>query len=147
MLANIDGDREPPGEPFAANHEAEAFKILPALHSTLGPRRQEPMPPRHHKSKTTGPLDPEVAREAKAVVALAFRNGPIEDVHAGVACPTCQHDTAYSRISDAEMKTIMQNAVNHMYRLLWLKTNDPVAYDRDIQLGHRYVATWDDPET
>jgi hypothetical protein len=30
-----------------------------------------------------------VAREAKAIVALAFRNGPIEDVHAGKACPTC----------------------------------------------------------
>jgi hypothetical protein len=30
-----------------------------------------------------------VAREAKALVALAFRNGPIEDIHAGKFCPTC----------------------------------------------------------
>jgi hypothetical protein len=30
-----------------------------------------------------------VAREAKALVALAFRNGPIEDIHAGKLCPTC----------------------------------------------------------
>jgi hypothetical protein len=28
-------------------------------------------------------LDPELAAEAKSLVALAFRNGPIEDVHAG----------------------------------------------------------------
>jgi hypothetical protein len=28
-------------------------------------------------------LDPELAVEAKALVALAFRNGPIEDLHAG----------------------------------------------------------------
>jgi hypothetical protein len=33
-------------------------------------------------------LDPELAVEAKALVALAFRNGPIEDVHAGKECPT-----------------------------------------------------------
>lgn len=26
--------------------------------------------------------------EAKALVVLAFRNGPIEDVHAGKTCPT-----------------------------------------------------------
>ena len=35
------------------------------------------------------PLDPELAAEAKSIVALAFRNGPIEDVHAGKECPTC----------------------------------------------------------
>jgi hypothetical protein len=28
-------------------------------------------------------LDPDLAMEAKALVALAFRNGPIEDLHAG----------------------------------------------------------------
>ena len=32
-------------------------------------------------------LDPELATEAKAIVALAFRNGPIEDVHAGKSVP------------------------------------------------------------
>ena len=26
------------------------------------------------------------ADQAKAIVALAFRNGPIEDVHAGIPC-------------------------------------------------------------
>jgi len=31
-------------------------------------------------------LDSELAAEAKSIVALAFRNGPIEDVHAGKEC-------------------------------------------------------------
>lgn len=44
------------------------------------------------------------------------------------------------------MKAIMQNAVNQVYRLLWLKAHDPAAYDLKVQLGHRYTATWDDPE-
>ena len=34
-------------------------------------------------------LDPDLAVEAKALVALAFRNGPIEDLHAGRPCPAC----------------------------------------------------------
>ena len=46
----------------------------------------------------------QVAREAKAIVALAFRNGPIENIHAGRPCPTCSGQAGYSRISDAEMK-------------------------------------------
>jgi len=29
----------------------------------------------------------QLAREAKAIVALAFRNGPIESLHAGTPCP------------------------------------------------------------
>ena len=28
-----------------------------------------------------------LASEAKALVALAFRNGPIEDIHPGFPCP------------------------------------------------------------
>ena len=34
-------------------------------------------------------FDPDLAMEAKALVALAFRNGPIEDLHAGKPCPSC----------------------------------------------------------
>ncbi len=68
-----------------------------------------------------------LAREAKAIVALAFRNGPIEDVHAGRTCPTCMGHPGYSRISDAEIKAIMKNAVNRVYALLRLKDSDPDA--------------------
>jgi hypothetical protein len=85
-------------------------------------------------------------REAKSIVALAFRNGPIEDLHAGGPCPICTGKTGYSRVSDAEMKLIMKNAVNRVYRLLRLKADDADGYEREIVLGERYTAKWDDPE-
>jgi hypothetical protein len=45
-------------------------------------------------------LDAELAKEAKAIVTLAFRNGPIEDVHAGKVCPVCNGSSEYSRITE-----------------------------------------------
>jgi hypothetical protein len=87
----------------------------------------------------------ELAREAKAIVALAFRNGPIEDLHAGTPCPACDGKLGFSRISDDEMKRIMQNAVNCVYRLLRLKTGDPARYARDIAYGERCAVNWDEP--
>jgi len=85
----------------------------------------------------------ELARETKAIVALAFRNGPIEDVHAGQLCPTCTGKPGYSRVSDAEMKLIMKNAVNRVYVLLWLKVADPDRYAREIAFGEHCTAKWD----
>ena len=38
-------------------------------------------------------LDPDLAEEAKALVALAFRNGPIEDLHAGRPCTRLQRQS------------------------------------------------------
>jgi hypothetical protein len=67
-------------------------------------------------------LDPELAAEAKSIVALAFRNGPIEAVHAGKECPTCAGKSEYSHITQAEMKNIMKQAVDTVYKLLWLST-------------------------
>jgi hypothetical protein len=91
------------------------------------------------------PMNPELAAEAKAIVALAFRNGPIEDVHAGKSCPTCSCDASYSRISDAGMKLIMKNAVDRVYSLLWMKQNEPKKYAESLELGRRYSTAWDDP--
>ena len=88
----------------------------------------------------------DLVREAKAIVALAFRNGPIEDLHAGRPCPSCEGKAGYSRISDPEMKVIMKNAVNHVYKLLRLKVEDPDLYAREIAFGERHTAKWDDPE-
>lgn len=72
------------------------------------------------KRRTT--LDPKLAAEAKSMVALAFRNGRIEDVHAEKECPTCTGKSEYSHITQAEMKNIMKGAVDTVYKLLWLKT-------------------------
>lgn len=89
----------------------------------------------------------QLAKEAKAIVALAFRNGPIEDVHAGRLCPTCTGQPGYSRITDTEMKSIMKNAVDHVYALLSLKIEQPEEYKSQIRLGERYTARWDEPST
>lgn len=95
---------------------------------------------------TTKPDPPDVVREAKAIVVLAFRNGPIEDLHAGKPCPACEGKAGYSRISAAEMKVIMKNAVDHVYKLLRLKADDPESYERQIAYGERCTANWDEPE-
>ncbi len=49
-------------------------------------------------------LDPAIASEAKALVVLAFRNGPIEVLHSGRPCPACNGKADISHISDEEMK-------------------------------------------
>jgi hypothetical protein len=86
-----------------------------------------------------------LVREAKAIVALTFRNGPIEDVHAGKLCPTCDGQPGYSRITDAEMKAIMKNAVDRVFTLLCLKSEDPAQYEKQMSFGERYTTRWDEP--
>jgi Zn ribbon nucleic-acid-binding protein len=88
----------------------------------------------------------EIAREAKAIVALAFRNGPIEQFHAGKPCPTCAGHDGFSRITEEQMALIMKNAVDHVYHLLLLKEEDPVEYERQVRFGEQYTANWDEPE-
>ena len=95
---------------------------------------------------TTEPDQRDLVREAKAIVAPAFRNGPIEDLHAGKPCTACEGKAGYSRISDAEMKVIMKNAVNRIDSLLLLKADDPEGYERQIAYGERCTLSWDDPE-
>ena len=90
-------------------------------------------------------IDARLAREAKAIVALAFRNGPIEDVHAGKPCPTCCGKRGYSRITDEEIKVIVKNAVDHVYKLLWLRERKPQEYDAQIKFAESYTTSWDHP--
>ena len=91
-------------------------------------------------------LDPELASETKSLVALVFRNGPIENLHAGRPCPACGGSAEISHITDEEMKGLMKSAVNALYRLLWLREYDPRSYDEQLALGRRYTLHWDDPE-
>jgi hypothetical protein len=44
------------------------------------------------------------------------------------------------------MKVIMKAAVDTLYRLLWQRDCDPVAYKENLALGRRYTLHWDDPE-
>lgn len=91
-------------------------------------------------------MDIELANETKALVALAFRNGPIEDVHAGKECPTCAVKKEYSRITQDEMKQIMKRAVDKLYALLWIRTHSPEVYEAVVKMGNRYALGWDLPE-
>jgi hypothetical protein len=86
-----------------------------------------------------------LAREAKAIVALAFRNGPIEGVHAGKICPVCEGQAEFSHITDPEMKLIMKNAVECVYELLCLKAENPEAYQLRVSFAEQYTTQWDEP--
>jgi hypothetical protein len=94
----------------------------------------------------TPKIDLALSLEAKAIVALAFRNGFIEELHAGKTCPVCNGNSEYSRTSDEEMKKIMKSAVNKVYSLLWERVNDSSAYLKSAAFGLRYAEHWDDPE-
>ena len=87
----------------------------------------------------------QLAREAKAIVALAFRNGPLEDLHAGKSCPACEGKAGFIRITDEEMKAVMKNAVDHVYALLCLKNENPAEYETQMAFGERYTVRWDEP--
>jgi hypothetical protein len=40
----------------------------------------------------------------------------------------------------------MTNAVNHVYKLLVLKSENSEKYERQIQFGSPYTAEWNEPE-
>src|SRR3972149_11268940 len=65
--------------------------------------------------------------EANAIVAYAFRNGPIEDLHAGKYSELLEQKEL-SRITDAEMKELMVFACDKVEELLRLKESDPRDY-------------------
>lgn len=97
-------------------------------------------------TKTELTVDEGLAAEAKAITVLAFRNGPLEDVHAGQACPTCAGKAEYSHITQDEMKSIMKNAVNKVYAFLWIRTQCPDVYPEIVNAGLRFAPSWDPPE-
>lgn len=50
-------------------------------------------------------VDRLLAKKAKSIVVLAFRNGPIENIHAGITCLHCTGKEEYSHITDDEMES------------------------------------------
>ena len=81
--------------------------------------------------------------EANAIVAWAFRNGPIENLHAGKYSELLS-DSDLSRITDPEMKEIMLNACRVVERLLKLKESDPIEYYLRLHdYNWRYCGKWE----
>jgi hypothetical protein len=66
--------------------------------------------------------------EANAIVAWALRDGPLEHLHAGKHSGLLR-DHSLSRITDAEMKELIQFACERLEQLLRLRDCDPEMYD------------------
>ena len=74
--------------------------------------------------------------QANVLTLLAFRNGPIEDLHAGKSSELLENPEL-SRITDDEMKALMLNACEYVAKLLELKESDPEAYYRQMLVYNR----------
>jgi hypothetical protein len=80
--------------------------------------------------------------EANALTAFAFRNGLLEDLHAGKPSPVL-NEPGYSRITDEEMKRLMTEASEKLEQVLRMKREEPAKYEsfiRDYQ--RRYCRAW-----
>ena len=81
--------------------------------------------------------------EANALIALAVRNGPIEDLHAGTHSALLEDD-GLSRITDKEMKILMIHATRMLTGLLRLRENYPDLYRRYVlTYGNIYCSRWE----
>ena len=104
---------------------------------------KKPNPSRERRRLAIEPL---LAKEAKSIAIHVFRNGPIEDIHAGIHCPRCAGKQKYSHITEDEMKLLNKTAVNRVYTLLWLKTHEPEKYKVFVEIGSLFASGWDEPE-
>jgi len=80
--------------------------------------------------------------EANAIVAYAFRNGPLENLHAGESSELLDNPRL-SRITDEEMKVLMLNACEAVETLLREKEADPKRYKLKLmQYNWLYCRKW-----
>ena len=74
-----------------------------------------------------------VRDEANALVAIAFRNGPLEDLHAGKPSELLE-DPSLSRITDDEIRKLMIHSCDVLENLLRIKENDPERYYQYVKV-------------
>ena len=80
--------------------------------------------------------------EANAIVAYAFRNGPIEDLHAGEPSELLTNKRL-SRLTDEGIKTIMIFACDKVEELLRLKLMHPDEYlAKMVRYNINYCRGW-----
>jgi len=80
--------------------------------------------------------------EANAMTAMAFRNGFLEELHAGKHSPVLD-DPSISRIRDVEMKKLMVEASAKIEELLELRESEPERYrSLLLQYGRAYCRSW-----
>lgn len=111
-------------------------------------RRKYPQTaPAGNKPRMQGRVVPDcdftVRDEANALTAIAFRNGYIEELHAGKASSLLEQP-GYSRISDAEMRRLMIEASEMLARMLRLKHLDPKRYEEEMRrCAEMYCQKWE----
>jgi hypothetical protein len=97
---------------------------------------------------------------AKAIVAYSFRNTSLEDIHAGISPVSYTGDYSdvfvvdasgrkipwdrVSRISDDEMKELMQTAVDRVYAVL-SREGDAGFEEQVLNHALTYTRNWDEP--
>jgi len=84
-----------------------------------------------------------IREEANALTCCAFRNGHIENLHAGKHSELLEQP-GLSRITDAEMKKIMIEASAKLAELLAMKESNPEKYWELITFFNRaYCGRWE----
>jgi hypothetical protein len=84
-----------------------------------------------------------IREEANALTCCAFRNGYIEDLHAGKYSELLEKPEL-SRITDAEMKKLMIQSSAKLAELLAMKENNPEKYWKDLTYFHKnYCWQWE----
>ena len=89
-----------------------------------------------HIENVDGPVMT-LREEANAIVAHVFRNGFLEDLHAGIVEEKFL-DAKYSRIADDEMKKLMIECCEKMEKLLQLREESPQAYKELLKLNQQF---------
>ena len=84
-----------------------------------------------------------IREEANALTCCAFRNGYIEELHAGKHSALLEQ-SGLSRITDAEMKKLMIGASAKLAELLAMKETNPDEYWRQLTYFDRnYCGHWE----
>ncbi len=82
-------------------------------------------------------------QEANALVALVFRNGFLEDLHAGSHSDLLV-DPSLSRVSDSEMKQLMIETSAKLAELFELNTRNQDEYWRQVLWAFdSFAKSWD----
>ena len=84
-----------------------------------------------------------IREEANALTCCAFRNGYLEELHAGKHSELLE-TPGLSRITDDEMKKLMITASSKLAELLAMKETNPDEYWRQMRFfNEKYCSRWE----
>ena len=83
-----------------------------------------------------------IREEANAITVWAFRNGYIEELHAGKHSELLEKP-GLARITDAEMKRLNIEISSKLAKILTMRDTNPAEYAKQIAFFHRYCEKWE----